>query len=95
MAIGLVKDSSAPGDGSVAIGLVKNSSAPGDGSDKGFGGIVDQGWRRKRAVRPSEGTPKSGTHLLAVRATPGQLDYFVALVLQQHGQHSTLRKGRC
>jgi hypothetical protein len=29
-----------------------------------------------------------------VRATPGQLDYFVALVLQQHGQHSALRKGR-
>jgi hypothetical protein len=78
----------------MAIGLVKDSSAPGDGSDKGFGGIVDQGWRRKRAVRPSEGTPKSGTHLLAVRATPGQLDYFVALVLQQHGQHSALRKGR-
>jgi hypothetical protein len=78
----------------MAIGLVKDSSAPGDGSDKGFGGIVDQCWRRKRAVRPSEGTPKSGTQVLAVYPTPGQLDYFVALVLQQHGQHSALRKGR-
>ena len=42
----------------MAIGLVKDSSAPGDGSDKGFGEIVDQGWRRKRAVRPSEGYSK-------------------------------------
>jgi hypothetical protein len=78
----------------MAIGLVKDSSAPGDGSDKGFGGIVDQGWRRKRAVRPSEGTPKSGMQVLAVHATPGQLEYFVALMLQQHGEQSALRKGR-
>jgi hypothetical protein len=78
----------------MAIGLVKDSSAPGDGSDKGLGGIVEQLWRRERAVRPSEDTPKGGTHLVAVCATPGQLDYFVALVLQQHGQHSALRKGR-
>jgi hypothetical protein len=26
-------------------------------------------------------------------ATPGQLDYFVALALQQHCQQSALRKG--
>ncbi len=43
---------------------------------------------------PSEGTPKGGTHLLAVCATPGHLEYFVALVLQQHSQQSALRKGR-
>jgi len=78
----------------MAIGLVKDSSATRDGSDKGLGGIVDQCWRRKRAVRPSEGVPKGGTHLLAVRATPGHLEYFVALVLQQHGKQSALGKGR-
>jgi hypothetical protein len=46
------------------------------------------------APRPGESTPKGGTHLLAARTTPGQLEYFVALVLQQHGQHSALREGR-
>jgi hypothetical protein len=78
----------------MAIGLVKDSSAARDGSDKWLGRIADERSRRERAVRPSEGTPKSGTHLLAARATPGKLDYFVALVLQQHGQYSALRKGR-
>jgi hypothetical protein len=56
--------------------------------------IADQRWRRERAVRPSERVPKSGTNMLALCATPGQLDYFVALPLQQHGQQSALRKGR-
>ena len=42
--------------------------------------------------RLSEGTPKDGAHLLAVCATPGQLEYSVALALQQHGQQSALRK---
>ena len=65
-----------------------------DGSHNGLGGIVEQLWRRERAQRPSEGTPKGGTHVLAVCATPGQLDYFVALALQQHGEQSALRKGR-
>jgi len=61
---------------------------------KGLGGIAEELWRRERAPRPSEGTPKGGTHLLAVRATPGHLEYFVALVLQQHGKQSALGKGR-
>jgi len=43
---------------------------------------------------PSEGIPESGLHGLAVRITPGQLKYFVALALQQQGQQSALRKGR-
>jgi hypothetical protein len=38
--------------------------------------------------------PKDGTHLLAACAMPGRLDHFSALVLQQHGQQSALRKGR-
>ena len=42
---------------------------------------------------PSEGIPKSGMHALAVCTTPGQLEYSVALALQQDGQQSALRKG--
>src|SRR5437660_11586081 len=45
-------------------------------------------------VRPSEDTPNGGTHVLAVCAPLGQLNYFVALALQQHGEQSALRKGR-
>jgi ribosomal protein L37AE/L43A len=45
-----------------------------------------------RTERPSEGTPKGGTHVLATCVTPGQLDDCVALALQQHGQQSALRK---
>ena len=78
----------------MAIGLVKDSRVKRDGSDKGLGRIADESWRRERAVRPSEGIPKDGTHVLAVCATPGQLEYFVALALQQHGEQSALRKGR-
>jgi hypothetical protein len=78
----------------MAIGPVKDSSVAQDVSDKGLGRIADEPWRRERAVRPSEGIPKGGTHVLAVRATPGQLDYLAALALQQNGQQSALRKGR-
>jgi len=46
-----------------------------------------------RAVWPSEGIPKGGTHVLAVCTTLGQPDYFAALALQQHGKQSALRKG--
>jgi len=38
--------------------------------------------------------PKDGTHLLVACATPGRLDAFSALALQQLGQQSALRKGR-
>jgi hypothetical protein len=78
----------------MAIVLVKDSRVTRDGSDKGLGRIVDERWRRERAVRPSEGIPKGATNVLALCATPGQLDYFVALALQQHGKQSALRKGR-
>ena len=62
----------------------------------GSGGIVEELWRRERAPRPSEGTPKGGTHVPPVCATLGQLDDCVALALQQHGEQSALRecKGR-
>ncbi len=78
----------------MAIVLVKDSRVRREGSDKGLGKIVDQGWRRECAVRPSERIPKGGTNVLALCATPGQLDYLVALALQQHGEQSALRKGR-
>ena len=80
----------------MAIGLVKDSSVPREGCHNGLGGIVDEPWCRERAPRPSKGTPKGGTHVLAVCATPGQLDDCVALALQQDGEQSTLRerKGR-
>jgi hypothetical protein len=80
----------------MAIGLVKDSSGPRDGSHNGLGGIVDEPRRRERAPRPTESTPKGGTHVLAVCVTPGQLDDCVALALQQEGEQSALRerKGR-
>jgi hypothetical protein len=78
----------------MAIILVKDSSVTRDSSDNGLGGIADQRWRRERAVRPSERIPNGDAHVLAVCATPGQLDYFVALALQQHGEQTALRKGR-
>jgi hypothetical protein len=77
----------------MAIVLVKNSSLARDGSDKGLGGNGDEPSRRERAVRPSEGIPKGGTHVLAVCTTLGQPDYFAALALEQHGKQSALRKG--
>jgi hypothetical protein len=78
----------------MAIGLVKDSSVARDGADQGLGGIVDGRWCGECAARPSEGIPNGGTHVLAVCAAPGQLDYFATLALQQHGQQSALRKGR-
>ena len=78
----------------MAISLVKGSRVPRDGSHNGLGGIVDEPWCRERAPRPGEGTPKSGTHLVAVCATPGQLDYCVALALEQDGEQSALREGK-
>ena len=78
----------------MAIVLVKDSSATRDSSDKRLGRIADERWHREREVRPSEGIPNGGAHVLAVCATLGQLDYFVTLALQQHGEQSALRKGR-
>jgi hypothetical protein len=48
----------------------------------------------KKANPCSSGTPKGHSHLPLVCATPGQLDHFVALALQQNGQQSALRKGQ-
>ena len=74
---------------------MKDSSVTRDSSDKTLGRIADERWRRERAVWPSEGIPKGGAHVPALCTTPGQLDYFVALALQQHTQQSALCKGLC
>ena len=44
--------------------------------------------------QPSECARKGRTRLVAVCATLGQLDQFLALALQQHGQQSALGKRR-
>jgi hypothetical protein len=44
--------------------------------------------------QPNERARKGRTRLAAVCATLGQLDHFVVLALQQHGQQSALGKGR-
>ena len=77
----------------MAIVPVKDSSATRDSSDQRLGRIADERSRRERAVRPSEGIPNGGAHVLAVCVTPGQLGHFVALALQQHSEQSALRKG--
>jgi hypothetical protein len=46
------------------------------------------------SARHGQVTPKDSTHLPVVRATPGQLDHFAALALQQLGQQPALREGR-
>jgi hypothetical protein len=73
---------------------VKDSRVARDSSHQGLGRIADHRSRGERAVGPSERIPKGGTHVSAACVTPGQLDYFVALALQQHGEQSALRKGR-
>ena len=63
---------------------------------KGSARMADGHRCRNRAPRPGEGTPKGGAHVLALCTTPRQLNDYVALALQQHGQQSALckRKGR-
>ena len=78
----------------MAIGLVRDLRLARDGSDESSARTADGHRCRKRAPRPGEGTPKGGAHVLALFTTPGQLAYFVALALQQHGQQPALRKSR-
>ena len=76
------------------LASVKDSSAARDGSDESWARTADGHRCRKRAPRPGKGTPKGSAHLVALCTTPGQLPYFVALALQQHGQQSALCKSR-
>jgi hypothetical protein len=80
----------------MAIGPVKDLCVARDGSDKGFGGNVDEPWRRERTPRPTEGIPKGGMLVFAVRTTLVQLNDCLALASQQDSEQSALceRKGR-
>ena len=76
------------------LASVKDSSAARGGSDESSARMAYGHGCRKRAPRPGEGTTKGGAHLIALCTTPGQLAYFVALALQQHGQQPALCKSR-
>jgi len=55
---------------------------------------VEQLWPCEGAPRPSKGIPKGGTHALTLCPALGQLEYFIALALQQYGEQSALGNGR-
>jgi hypothetical protein len=44
--------------------------------------------------QPSKATPKDDAHVFSLCATPGQLNHFATLVLQQRSQQSALGEGR-
>src|SRR5205809_7479740 len=70
-----------------------SSAARGKGSYKRSAQSSTSDGAVSTGQQPSEVTPQDGTRMLALCATPGQLDYFVLLTLQQHGQQSALGKG--
>jgi hypothetical protein len=74
------------------IASVEDSSVPGEGSF--FKATTEPSTSDVISARqqPSETISKEATHLLAVRTALGQLDHFAALVSQQLGQQSALRK---
>jgi len=78
----------------MALASVRVLTAAREVSDESWAGTADGHGCRKRSPRPGEGIPKGSAHLLALCTTPGQLPYFVALALQQHGQQSALCKSR-
>jgi hypothetical protein len=63
--------------------LVKDSSVTRDSSDKGLGRIADEGWRRERAVLPSDGGFQSAARIF-LRCARRRANWitFVALALQ-------------
>jgi len=71
-----------------------NSSLAPEGSRQGLWGIVDERSRLNCAEWSREGTPKSGTQVLASCATPSQLDHSTTLVFKQNSKQPTLRKGQ-
>ena len=75
------------------ICLVEGSSAARNGSHRGLVRIVDERSFRECAPALTETAPKGSSHLPPMCGTPGQLDHFVALALQQNGKQSALRKG--
>jgi hypothetical protein len=78
----------------MAIGFGERSNVARNGSHRGLGGLIDERSCREYTPPPSEGTPKRSSHLPLLCATPGQLNYFVVLALEQHCEQSALRKGQ-
>jgi len=76
------------------LASIKDLTAAWEVSDESSARTADGHRCRKRSPRPSESTPKGSAHVLGLCTTPGQLAYFVALALQQHGQQPALRKSR-
>ena len=70
------------------------SSVARDDSHRGLGRIVDARSCPEGAEWPSNGTPKGGTQVLTVCATPGQLYHLTALLCQQLSKQPTLRKSQ-
>jgi hypothetical protein len=73
-----------------SIALVKHSSVPRNGSSK----ASPEKSTGTGAAELPQTIPKQRTSSVVGYAVPSQFDRFVALALQQHGQQSTLRKGR-
>jgi hypothetical protein len=71
-----------------------DSNAARDGSRKVLFRIVGGRSSGDGTECPHERTPNKCTHMLAVRTTLGAFDYFTTLVLKQHSEQSTLRKGQ-
>jgi hypothetical protein len=77
----------------MAIGCGKDSCVPRNTFFKASAEWSTSDAAVSERQQPFEGTPKRLTRLLAVCSTPGQLNHFVALALQQYGEQSALRKG--
>jgi len=72
--------------------LVNNSDLAWHSFYRRLGRVVGEFSCREGAKRPSKRTPKGSTQMLALSATAGQLDHFMALVFQQNSEQSTLGK---
>jgi hypothetical protein len=78
----------------MATALVNTSDLAWHSFYRRLGRIVGEFPCREGAKWPTKRIPKGSTQMLALSATLGQLDHFTALVFQQDGEQSTLRKGQ-
>jgi hypothetical protein len=66
----------------MAKGFGERLSVPRNGSSKAWAESSTSDGAVSAGQQPTEVTPQYGTRVLALCATPGQLDYFVVLTLQ-------------
>src|SRR5262249_16322595 len=78
----------------VRHGHLKESGMPREGPSNASVEWSTSDGAANRRQQPSERVRKGGTQRAWVWGTVGQVDEFVALALQQHGQQSALGKGR-